>query len=208
MATFVRGVTFLAGGIVTAGGLETMVSSATISGIDRYDIDTGYSVATVSTTKPASPYANEVWQDSTEYTCRRYDTTLADFTTMRPEYLQVVATQAFEAGEVVRASDGVGWSGGRLAISRANETWIGSELGVTTAAIALGSYGHIVVFGVARPLVVAPVVPGDVLAVSSTPGYLEAAGTSKDLYGGIRGFAKALTGLGSGTGRIVAWLLR
>ena len=208
MATFVRGVTFLAGGIVTAGGLETMVSAATISGIDRYDIDTGYSMATVSATKPASPYANEMWQDSTEYTLRRYDSTLVDFETCRPEYLQVVATQAFAAGEVVRASDGVGWSGGRLAISRANETWIGSELGVTSSAIGLGAYGHIVVFGVARPLVVAPVVPGDALSVSSTPGYLEASSTGKDLYGGIRVFAKALTGLASGTGRIVAWLLR
>lgn len=177
MATIVKGTTFSS--TVTAGGMHTLVESATISGIDRtsIDIDT-ISVATFSTTPPSNPGAREVWHTFESNALATYDLTNTRWTGAIPQVVRFSVPSGGDtvvSGDCLMASGSVSATFGEMSFIKA--TGASSKVvAIATATVAAGESGVAVVEGPARVKCTGSITAGQGVKMSSTAGTVESAG--------------------------------
>ena len=193
-ASITRGTTITSGGSITSAALKSLIESATISGIDRENIDRSQvTPMTTSSTAPATPAAGEIWMDSTTYVPVAYDSTNLRWKAALPhcENVQLSASSAsVTSGALLKAV-----SQGVVALA---DGGVGHQNVVGIAAIPMnpGDYGVMIRHGVARIATTGTVDPGMGLRLSSTSGVAEGVAGATSYGPAI--FARALIAASGG----------
>lgn len=180
MATIVKGTTFT--NAATAGGMHALVENATISGIDRLNMDAdAVVVATKSASEPLSPTDRETWQTSPTSEIVSYNSSgskwiPATVNVVRYKYVQgaagsVVAGSLLEVGGTIY---------GTLA---SPELSLANGPSHMSCAIALhpvsdGNFGLAVVYGPAKAVCTGTINAGESVKASATVGAVQSAGAA------------------------------
>ena len=176
MATIVKGASF--SGTVTAGGMHTLVESATISAIDRASLrTTEIAVATQSPSAPSSPTDKELWQAYPSNGLASYDLANLRWNGALPtirRYTLSSLSAAVVAGNTL-ISDGLG-SLDALSLFLAP----GSAINAGACAVALhpvspGGVGLCVIAGPAYVACTGTITAGQSVKQSTTPGAVQSA---------------------------------
>jgi len=202
MADITKGVTFA--NTVTAGGVHTMVESATIANIDRASMrSTEIVLASRSSSAPSSPAAREVWQTQYGGGLLSYDSTNSRFT---PAIPRVVRFHADPTGGTITAGQAV-MSSGHISATLdtpyfvvASGAGTAKVAGIALSNVAAGSDGYMVVGGPAYAACTGTVAAGQAMKLSSTDGTLQSVA-----MGAGAGWEFIGTALGSDSGGFV-WL--
>lgn len=146
MATIVKGTTFTT--TVTAGGMHTLVESATISAITRTSMRiTEASLVTRATTEPTGASAREVWQPSPGNGLATYDAVNAKWLAGLPQFVPFVAgAQSIAAGDLLESDSSID----EIIASPAQVFQTNPIFGVSLTAVAAGGRGIAVTKGVTK----------------------------------------------------------
>lgn len=213
MARLTRGTTYSSGSTVNATNLGQLISSATLSGVSRADINSStFSALTYDTVVP-SPTSLEVWEETGSGILLVWDSSASLWKPLYRYGIRVNAQVALSQGDVVRGTSTRDATNGYIRVRKAVSAESGREIGAMAADIAGGEVGHIVVFGYALVNVTGTVSAGDGLVMSTTGGVARAGsltdGSDTDdvQLGGIRFFGTAMSDK-DGNDQVVALLRR
>lgn len=160
---------------VTVAQFNPLLTSATISGIDRENMDATVSVASYQSEAPDNPQSQEVWQDDWSGALRSL--LAGAFVPGTSNLDSFIATLAVTAGQVICPDgtvDGNGVPGGKPC----PQTKRFGAIGVATADVGVGELGQFVCRGPVLIQSTGTITAKSPVRVSATDGVVESAGAA------------------------------